>query len=102
MKRSMQASEIAYELFVRGDAEAEALLAEERRKLELVSALRALREKAGLTQAQLAKKAGTSASVIAKLEDPDDEGHSLEKLERIVAALGMQLEIRIVKRRAVA
>gem|GEM_PF-1487886 len=100
MKKPMQASAIAYEVFVRGDPESEAQLAEDRRKLQLVSALRELRENAGLTHAELAKRAGTTAAVIAKLEDPDDDSHSLEKLERIVSALGMQLEIKIVKKHA--
>ena len=98
MKKSMQASELAYELFVRGDSQAEAELQEERQKLKLVSALRNLRERAGLTQSELAQRMGTTPSVISRLEDPDYDGHSFKTLQRIVSALGMSLELNIVKK----
>jgi len=55
-----------------------------------------LRKKAGLTQAQLAKMIGTTASVISRLEDADYEGHSLAMLRRIAAALDKRVEIRFV------
>ena len=53
-----------------------------------------MRTDAGLTQRQLAKKVGTTASVICRLEDADYEGHSLAKLRRIAEALGKRIEIR--------
>ena len=46
-----------------------------------------LRAQAGLTQRQLAKMIGTTASVICRLEDADYEGHSLAMLNRIAEAL---------------
>jgi ribosome-binding protein aMBF1 (putative translation factor) len=52
------------------------------------------REAAGLTQAQLAAKIGTTQSVVSRLEDADYRGHSLPMLKRIADALGMRLEIR--------
>jgi len=55
-----------------------------------------LRKKADLTQAQLAKMIGTTASVISRLEDADYEGHSLAMLRRIAAALDKRVEIRFV------
>jgi transcriptional regulator with XRE-family HTH domain len=55
-----------------------------------------LRTKAGLTQAQLGKLIGTTASVICRLEDADYEGHSLAMLRRIAAALNQRVEIRFV------
>ena len=55
-----------------------------------------LRTAAGLTQAQLAKLIGTTASVICRLEDADYEGHSLAMLRRIGAALNQRVEIRFV------
>jgi transcriptional regulator with XRE-family HTH domain len=55
-----------------------------------------LREQAGLTQKQLAKRIGTTQSVISRLEDADYRGHSLEMLRRIAAALNCRIEIRIV------
>ncbi|HJQ81381.1 MAG TPA: helix-turn-helix transcriptional regulator [Lacipirellulaceae bacterium] len=51
------------------------------------------RQKAGLTQKQLAELIGTKQQVIARLEDADYEGHSLTMLQRIAAALGRRLEV---------
>ena len=65
-----------------------------------------MRTKARLTQKQLAKLVGTTASVICRLEDADYEGHSLPMLQRISAALNRRVVVRFVplraKRRAVA
>jgi len=44
----------------------------------------------------MAKKVGTTASVICRLEDADYEGHSLAMLRRIAAALETRVEIRFV------
>jgi transcriptional regulator with XRE-family HTH domain len=57
------------------------------------------RTNAGLTQAQLARMAGTKQPVISQLEDADYAGHSLALLRRIAEALGKQLEIRFVDAR---
>jgi len=56
----------------------------------------ALRAGAGLSQRQLARLVGTTASVICRLEDADYEGHSLAMLNRIAAALNCRVEIRFV------
>jgi transcriptional regulator with XRE-family HTH domain len=55
-----------------------------------------LRTKAGLSQRELAKRVGTSASAICRLEDADDDGHSLSMLKRIAEALDKRVEIRFV------
>jgi ribosome-binding protein aMBF1 (putative translation factor) len=55
-----------------------------------------LRTQAGLSQRQLARLVGTTASVICRLEDADYEGHSLAMLNRIAAALNRRVEIRFV------
>ena len=54
-----------------------------------------LRTKRGLSQRAMARKAGTIASVICRLEDADYEGHSLAMLRRIAAALDKRVEIRL-------
>ena len=54
------------------------------------------RNRAALTQQQLADLVGTKQSVIARLEDADYEGHSLTMLQRIAAALHQKLEIHLV------
>lgn len=71
-------------------------LDEERVNLEIARAIYELRTAAGLTQAQLARLVGTTASVICRLEDSDYEGHSLAMLRRIGAALHQRVEIRFV------
>ena len=55
-----------------------------------------IRSKAGLSQRELAKKIGTSASAICRLEDADYDGHSLSLLKRIAEALDKRVQIRFV------
>ncbi len=56
----------------------------------------ALRTEAGLSQRQLARLIGTTASVICRLEDADYGGHSLAMLNRIASALNRRVEIHFV------
>jgi ribosome-binding protein aMBF1 (putative translation factor) len=58
-----------------------------------------LRQEAGFSQAELAKRIGTTQSVISRLEDADYEGHSLAMLNRIAAAMERRVEIRFVSKR---
>lgn len=51
------------------------------------------RKEADMTQQQLAKLIGTTQSVIARLEDADYQGHSLNMLQRIATALNKHLQI---------
>ena len=61
-----------------------------------------LRTSAGLTQRELAKRVGTTASVICRLEDAEYDGHSLALLRRIAAALNQRVELRFVPSRRAA
>ena len=54
------------------------------------------RNKAGLTQKELAKLVGTTQSVIARLEDADYDGHSLNMLNRIATALNKRVDVRFL------
>jgi transcriptional regulator with XRE-family HTH domain len=45
------------------------------------------------TKAKLARKVGTTQSVISRLEDADYDGHSLQMLRRIASALEKRVEI---------
>lgn len=67
-------------------------------QIDLAMLVREMREAAGLTQTELAKKAGTTQSVIARLEDAEYAGHSLTMLERIASACGVALKIRAEKK----
>jgi len=63
------------------------------RQIDLALLVREMREEAGLTQASLADRIGTTQSVIARLEDAEYMGHSLVMLERIAAACGIALKL---------
>lgn len=56
----------------------------------------AIRTKAGVSQRELAKLVGTTASVICMLENAEYQGHSLNMLRRVAAALDRRVEIRFV------
>src|SRR5438046_880227 len=60
----------------------------------------ALREKAGLSQKELARKLRTSQQQISRLESPDYEGHSLSMLRRVAEILGATVRVAIEPRRA--
>ena len=53
----------------------------------------ALREKAGLSQKDLARKLKTSQQQISRLESPSYEGHSLSMLRRIARALNARVRV---------
>jgi transcriptional regulator with XRE-family HTH domain len=72
---------------------------EEAENLRIAKNIYELRNKAGLSQAELAKRIGTTQSVISRLEDADYEGHSLPMLQRVAAALDKRIEIRWVPAR---
>jgi len=95
-KSTSDAVEILHRRFFRGRPERLKALEEARADDEVARKIYELRTKAGLTQAQLAKMIGTTASVISRLEDADYEGHSLAMLRRIAAALNRRVEIRFV------
>jgi ribosome-binding protein aMBF1 (putative translation factor) len=65
---------------------------------EIASQIYGLRQKAGLSQAALARRIGTQQSVISRLEDADYDGHSLAMLNRIASALEKRVQIRFVPR----
>jgi ribosome-binding protein aMBF1 (putative translation factor) len=67
-------------------------------QIDLALLVREMREEAGLTQTELAKKAGKTQSVIARLEDAEYTGHSLATLERIALACGVALRLHAEKK----
>jgi transcriptional regulator with XRE-family HTH domain len=60
----------------------------------------ALREDSGLSQAELAKRVGTSQQQIARLESPSYEGHSLRTLRRVAEVLGASVNVKIYRQKA--
>ncbi len=53
----------------------------------------ALREKAGLSQKDLARKLKTSQQQISRLESPSYEGHSLSMLRRVAKVLSAKVRV---------
>jgi len=81
--------------FVGDHPERQATLDEEIVNVEAAQLVYDLRKKAGLSQRELARKVGTTASVICRMEQADYEG-SLPMLRRIAGALNRRLELRAV------
>jgi len=76
------------------DPEMRILFEEERAKSEIALAVRAARRRSNLTQAALAKKIGSTQSVIARLESgTDNRTPSLPLLAHIAAACPGRLEL---------
>jgi len=78
------------------DPAMKAAVAREMLNREIAQKIYDLREEAGLSQAELARKVGTTQSVISRLEDSDYNGHSLSMLYRIGAAFDRRVEIRFL------
>ena len=95
-KKSTNAIDILHERYFRGKPDMLAMLEEARVNDDIARKIYDLRASAGLTQRQLAKLVGTTASVICRLEDADYEGHSLAMLNRIAAALNKRVKIEFV------
>ena len=55
--------------------------------------LAALREKAGLSQKELARKLRTTQQQISRLESPGYEGHSLSMLRRVARVLNAHVRV---------
>lgn len=73
--------------FARGFAEAD-------QAWDLALQIARCRERAGLSQAALAKRVGTTQQQISRLERPGYRG-SLSTLERVATALGVAVKVRL-------
>lgn len=96
IKPAIDAVEILHRRFYEGKPARLKKLEEARANEEIARTIHELRTAANLTQTQLARLIGTTASVICRLEDADYEGHSLAMLRRIAGALHQRVEIRFV------
>ena len=95
-KVTTDAVKILHKRYVKGKPEMMALLEEERANADVARKIYDLRVNAGLSQRELAKLVGTTASVICRLENSDYDGHSLAMLRRVAAVLNKRVEIRFV------
>ena len=88
LKRKFRSSTVQYlyDRYVGDDPKRIEEYEQEVLNAEIARKIYDLRTKAGLSQRELAKKVGTSASVICRLEDADYDGHSLYMLKRVAEA----------------
>ncbi|HLF22755.1 MAG TPA: helix-turn-helix transcriptional regulator [Burkholderiales bacterium] len=69
-------------------------------EFELLDEILKARAEAGLTQAQLAERIGTTQSAVARMETAiGKHSPSIATLKRYASALGYRLQLRLVKQR---
>ncbi len=92
-----------YDEVVGSDPSARDEFEQELVNIEVAQLIHDMRTGAGLSQRALAKKVGTSASAINRLESDDYQGHTIAMVRRIATALNRRLELRAVpvKRKSV-
>jgi DNA-binding XRE family transcriptional regulator len=64
---------------------------------KLAEQIAVLRESQGWTQAELARKVGTTQSGIARLENPNYRNYSLKMLEKVATVLRARLVVGLEK-----
>ncbi|MDO9287451.1 MAG: helix-turn-helix domain-containing protein [Thermodesulfovibrionales bacterium] len=69
-------------------------------EFELLESMIKAREKAGLTQAELAQKIGTKQPALSRLERGAFKKATVETLKKIADALDMQLVVKLQNKRA--
>lgn len=67
---------------------------------EVSMQLAALRQQAGLSQKELARKLKTSQQQVSRLESPGYAGHSLTMLRRVAKALNARVRVTIEAKKA--
>lgn len=85
-----------YDELVGGDPSAQEEFEEGLVNIEAAQLIYDMRTQAGLSQRELARKVGTSASAINRLESADYDGHTIAMVRRIATALSRRLELRAV------
>jgi transcriptional regulator with XRE-family HTH domain len=94
-KRSSNGVSILHKRYVKDDPSKKAVLEQERVGAQVARMIRDLRERAGLSQKELADAIGTGQSAISRVEDADYEGHSLRMLQRVADALEQKLVVQL-------
>ncbi len=66
------------------------------RAWDIAFQIKVLREKRGLTQKELAEKAGISQPNIARIESADYQSYTLKTLEKVTGALKARVDVIVV------
>lgn len=77
------------------DPELQKYYEEEKVNFSVALAIRKARGEENLTQEELARKVGTTQSVISRLEDADYEGHTMNMLRRVAEALNRRVILKL-------
>jgi ribosome-binding protein aMBF1 (putative translation factor) len=85
-----------YDDLIGDDAAAQEEFEEGLVSIEAAQLIHNMRMKAGLSQRALARKVGTSASAINRLESADYGGHTIAMVRRIASAMNRRLELRAI------
>ena len=96
-KRKTLMDEIQEEL--KGDRELDALYQRELARLQLANQIAKLRERSGLTQAELARRIGTQQAGVARMERSTYRGYTVATLAKIAAATSSRLEVKLIPSR---
>ena len=94
-KRTSDGLSILDKRYVKDDPTKKAALEQERVNAHVARMIKDMRERAGLSQAELADAIDTGQSAISRLEDADYEGHSLRILQRVADALEQKLVVQM-------
>ena len=94
-KPTTDALEILRRRYIGDNSDRLTSLEEERLHAKVARQIHDLRTQAGLSQAELAERIGTTQSAVSRLENADYEGHSLGMLRRVAEALGGTVEVRL-------
>ncbi len=102
-KTTSDAVKILHRRYINGKPRRERALAKERERADIAQQIYDRRTKAGLTQAALAKKVGTTASVIRRIESADYEQKTFSEtfLDAVYEGIGAMQEGRELTRRTV-
>lgn len=95
IKKTKNGVSILHNRYVKDDPSKKAALQEERIGTHVAQMIRDMRERAGLSQGELAELIGTGQSAVSRLEDADYEGHSIRMLQRVADALEQKLVVQL-------
>jgi transcriptional regulator with XRE-family HTH domain len=95
-EKNSSAIGILHRRYIKDKPDRLASLETERQNARVAKFLYDMRKSEGLSQSELAKRVGTTQSVISRLEDEEYEGHSLSMLQKIAEALGHTVSVNFV------
>ena len=81
---------------LRKDRELNQLYQRELARLQLANQIAKLRQHAGLSQAELARRIGTKQAGVARMESSTYRGYNVGTLAKIAAATGALLDVKLV------